>query len=53
MIEEEDEEEEEKECPCLTNNDVLIVDDNTFNIFTLRLVLSDCGISQVDSSLNG
>jgi PleD family two-component response regulator len=44
---------EEDDCPCSKKPSVLIVEDNTFNIFTLRLVLKSFAIELTDMALNG
>ena len=40
-------------CPCISRNDIIIVDDNIFNILTLQTILEQTMKLQSDKALNG
>ena len=40
-------------CPCISRKDILIVDDNIFNILTLQTILEQTLKLQSDKALNG
>ncbi|TNV83670.1 hypothetical protein FGO68_gene6378 [Halteria grandinella] len=44
---------EEVECPCSKRNKILVVDDNVFNILTLKYLLKECANLEADQALNG
>ena len=45
--------ETESGCPCLMRKDIMIVDDNVFNILTLQTILESLCNLQTDKALNG
>jgi hypothetical protein len=49
----EDREDHKAECECLHLPRVLVVDDNSFNVFTIQTVLEGLGGVKSDSALHG
>jgi PleD family two-component response regulator len=53
IISEQYEDEDLDQCPCHDRKDILIVDDNVFNIMTLQCILSENLKLDADKAING